>query len=103
MAGTHQIWQLNLVTDICKVYSGNAREGNLNSNVNDSTWAQPSGITVGPFYGFMSFFIADSESSAIRAISVDNESARNVAGANKNHQDLFAFGDEDGSGYSAKL
>ena len=58
---------------------------------------------MGPFNGVMSFFIADSESSAIRAISVENEIARNVAGANANQADLFAFGDKEGSGHSAKL
>lgn len=68
-----------------------------------STWAQPSGITAGPFNNDLSFFIADSESSAIRAISHDSEKACNVAGANADTRDLFAFGDEEGKGYNAKL
>ena len=41
MAGTHQIWTLNLKEDRCKVYSGNGSEGNSNSGPNDTTWAQP--------------------------------------------------------------
>ena len=68
-----------------------------------STWAQPSGITAGPFDGKLHFFIADSESSAIRAIDFDSEKACNVAGANQNTRDLFDFGDSEGQGYSAKL
>lgn len=103
MAGTHQIWQLDTRSNICKVFSGNGGEGNQNSKPQYSTWAQPSGITLGPIDGDLSFFIADSESSAIRGISFDTEKAFNVAGANDNVRDLFDFGDEEGKGYQAKL
>jgi len=51
MAGTHQIWQLNLRTNKCSVFSGNGGEGNANSTPERSTWAQPSGITAGPLNG----------------------------------------------------
>ena len=93
MAGTHQIWKLDMRSNRCQVYSGNGGEGNANSNPRSSTWAQPSGITAGLFNGELSFFIADSESSAIRAISHNSETAYNVAGANSDVRDLFAFGD----------
>ena len=49
------------------------------------------------------FFIADSESSAVRALSTDTEEAMNVAGANQDFLDLFDFGDAEGSGYEAKF
>jgi len=39
MAGTHQIWQLDVRADVCKVYSGNGGEGNANSKPINSTWA----------------------------------------------------------------
>ena len=68
-----------------------------------STWAQPSGITAGNFNGGLSFFIADSESSAIRAIDFNSDKACNVAGANPDSHDLFDFGDEIGKGHQAKL
>jgi len=55
------------------------------------------------FDGNYSFFIADSESSAIRAINAETEKATNVAGANSDTRDLFDFGDNDGCGYQAKL
>jgi hypothetical protein len=53
--------------------------------------------------GALSYFIADSESSAIRAIDAETVDAVNVAGANDNERDLFAFGDKEGVGYAAKL
>ena len=68
MAGTHQMWTLDIKTGKCKRYSGSGGEGNKNADPSSSTWAQPSGVTAGMFDGSLSFFIADSESSAIRAI-----------------------------------
>jgi len=103
MAGTHQIWQLDTRSDRCQVYSGSGGEGNANSKPRMSTWSQPSGISLGPLDGELSFFIADSESSAIRAINQDTDKARNVAGANSDTHDLFDFGDTEGQGYNAKL
>ena len=93
MAGTHQIWSLDTRSEICQRYSGSGGEGNANSKPTMSTWSQPSGITAGPFDGSLSFFIADSESSAIRAIDHNSEKACNVAGANSDTHDLFDFGD----------
>ena len=55
------------------------------------------------FDGSLSFFIADSESSAIRAIDSETVKAKNVAGANSNERDLFDFADVDGKGHQAKL
>ena len=103
MAGTHQIWKYDMNAERCQVYSGSGREGNDNSNCRSSTWAQPSGITAGLFNDELNFFIADSESSAIRAVNHNSKKACNVAGANSNAHDLFAFGDKEGQGYLAKL
>ena len=103
MAGTHQIWNLDLRTKKCTRYSGSGREGNSNTVAANSSWAQPSGITAGMYNGNLSFFIADSESSAIRAINAENVKASPVVGANANDSDLFDFDDVDGKGYSAKL
>jgi hypothetical protein len=103
MAGSHQIWLLDLKADKCMCFSGNGAEGNANSDPENSTWAQPSGITFGSIDGEHSYFIADSESSAIRAINAKTVVASNVVGANDDIKDLFDFGDKEGSGYSAKL
>jgi len=90
-------------SNLCQVFSGSGGEGNANSNPRMSTWAQPSGITAGPLDNTLHYFIADSESSAIRAINFDDEKACNVAGANSDTRDLFDFGDSEGQGYKAKL
>lgn len=103
MAGTHQIWLIDLISDTCKNYSGSGAEGNQNDDPLNSTWAQPSGITLGSLDGQPSYFIADSESSAIRAINLSTSHASNVAGANDDVKDLFDFGDKEGIGYNAKL
>lgn len=68
-----------------------------------STWAQPSGISLGYLNNAPAFFVADSESSAVRAINVDSKYALNVAGANEDESELFDFGDAEGVGYEAKL
>ena len=39
MAGTHQLWQLDLKTSRCSRLSGNGAEGNLNGSPLESTWA----------------------------------------------------------------
>lgn len=103
MAGTHQIWLLDLVADTCRCYSGSGAEGNQNADPQSSTWAQPSGITLGSMDGKAAYFIADSESSAIRAIDVATAQASNVVGANDDVKDLFDFGDTEGTGFKAKL
>lgn len=68
-----------------------------------TTWAQPSGVTLGRFNGESTVFVADSESSAVRALCVETGLASNVAGANEDASDLFDFGDSEGIGYAAKL
>ena len=104
MAGTHQLWQLSLEGEgKCFRVSGSGAEGNLNGGAEESTWAQPSGVAIGTFNGQLSAFVADSESSAVRAMSLETAMASNVAGANEDPLDLFDFGDNEGVGYSAKL
>lgn len=102
MAGTHQIWQLDLAKNKCKVFSGSGREGNFDSesSLRSSTWAQPSGVSIGNG----ECYVADSESSTVRAIDLEGlSSSRNIIGGSSNEDDLFAFGDRDGKGTSAKL
>ena len=73
MAGTHQLWALNLKTNRGFTFSGSGKEGNLNSkfDLKSCEWAQPSGLSVGLISSnHIELFIADSESSAIRAINM---------------------------------
>lgn len=94
---------LDTVKDRCYRYSGSAAEGNLNSGPTDSQWAQPSGITLGLWNGEPHYFIADSESSCIRAINAKTKQAVGMVGGDANYRNLFAFGDRDGAGYKARL
>jgi hypothetical protein len=49
-------------------------------------------------------FVADSESSSIRAVNMRNlQTTRNVIGGDSNPRNLHSFGDKDGINYEAKL
>ena len=107
MAGTHQIWALNLKTNRGFNFSGNGREGNLNhkSDLKQCEWAQPSGLTIGLISAtHIELYVADSESSAIRSINMKSlSSARCLVGGDQNPKNLHAYGDLDGVGIEAKL
>jgi len=47
--------------------------------------------------------VADSESSAVRALFADDFTSVCIAGATPDDKDLFAFGDKPGIGHEAKL
>lgn len=100
MAGTHQIWTLDLDTGVIKNFSGSGAEQNYNSvNLLLAAWAQPAGIS----YGEHRLYIADSESSTVRAIDLKDNSTATLAGGSADNQDLFSFGDRDGQGEEARL
>ncbi|HIL73546.1 MAG TPA: hypothetical protein EYG44_04890 [Verrucomicrobia bacterium] len=101
MAGTHQIWSYDMKKQIAKNYSGNGSEQNLNRTDRLlAAWAQPSGLTVGNG----ELFVADSESSTVRAINLASGATRTIAGGeNDKPRNLFAFGDTDGVGEKARM
>ena len=107
MAGTHQLWALNLKTNRGFTFSGSGREGNLNNKfeLKQCEWAQPSGLSVGLISSnHIEMYIADSESSAIRAVNMKTlNSTRCVVGGDSNPKNLHAYGDLDGVGTEAKL
>jgi DNA-binding beta-propeller fold protein YncE len=94
MAGTHQIWKLNLEKQEVSTFAGSGREARLDGPLLKAGFAQPSGIA---FDGHK-LYIADSESNIIRAIALDNGSVETIAGG-----DLFEFGDVDGTGDEVRL
>jgi len=96
-AGTHQIWRADLSFDTVGPLIGSAREGTLNGSFPTAELAQPSSVTLSDD-GMLYF--ADSESSSIRVGNLDTEITSLVAGSD---QDLFSFGDEDGTGNEALL
>ncbi|MEK9659008.1 MAG: thioredoxin-like domain-containing protein [Chloroflexota bacterium] len=91
MAGSHQIWALDLDTRVMQAVAGTGAEALVDGPPEAAAFAQPSGISAdedGVLY------VADAETSSIR--SVDMRSAHHVGtlvGAG-----LFDWADEDGPG-----
>jgi DNA-binding beta-propeller fold protein YncE len=95
MAGSHQIWVVDLERKLALPYAGSAREARLDGPVDDAAFAQPSGLALDG----NTLYVADSESNIIRAVSLPPENrVRTLAGG-----DLFDFGDVDGRGDTARL
>ncbi|HBK96716.1 MAG TPA: hypothetical protein DD001_04995 [Microcoleaceae bacterium UBA10368] len=96
MAGSHQIWEMQLDTGIIGVYAGNGRESCVDGNLAESAFSQPSGLATDR----SELFVADSEISSIRAIGIDeNPQVRTVCGSGE----LFGFGDKDGRAEEVRL
>lgn len=107
MAGTHQIWALNLKTNRGFNFSGTGREGNYNhkTDLKQCEWAQPSGLSLGVISTKkIELYVADSESSAIRSINMKTlQASRCLVGGDSNPKNLHAYGDIDGQREDAKL
>ncbi len=95
MAGSHQIWEMDLHTNAIHAYAGSGMEGNGDGSRKDASFAQPSGITIGE-HG--DIYVANSEGSSIREIEPRTGMVSTVAGAGSS---LFHFGYQDGNGESA--
>jgi DNA-binding beta-propeller fold protein YncE len=94
MAGTHQIWKLDLDNKSVSTFAGSGREARQDGPLLEAGFAQPSGITSDG----QKLYIADSESNIIRAIAFADGSVETIAGG-----DLFDFGDVDASGDDVRL
>lgn len=94
MAGTHQIWRLDLEKHTVAPYAGSGAEARYDGPNDEAAFAQPSGITTDG----KNLFIADSESNIIRKIDIQNETVDTLVGG-----DLFEFGDRDGVGDDVRL
>lgn len=113
MAGTHQIWAYFLhdtpfwrgrtyTRGSCAAVAGNGHEQNKNNSYpNNAAFAQPSGLAMDT--GRNELYVADSESSTVRKISMTDGRVQGVVGGDRNPQNLFAFGDVDGKLTEAKL
>ncbi|HET9129325.1 MAG TPA: hypothetical protein VFO86_00170, partial [Terriglobia bacterium] len=95
MAGSHQIWRLNLNNNSIEPFAGSGREALIDGKLSEAALAQPSGITTDG----QKLYVADSETSSVRSISVgaDGE-VRTLVGMG-----LFEFGDIDGPGDEARM
>lgn len=94
MAGSHQIWRLWPAAGEIECYAGTGVEALIDGPVERSAWAQPSGLSErqGTLY------VADSETSAIRAIDLAADRVRTLVG-----EGLFDFGDHEGDAEGAML
>ncbi|KAK9735763.1 hypothetical protein RND81_04G226100 [Saponaria officinalis] len=103
MAGQHQIWEHDLSTEITAAFSGDGYERNLNgSSATSTSYAQPSGMSFSS--DMREIYIADSESSSIRALDLKTGGSRLLAGGDPIFSDnLFKYGDHDGIGSEVLL
>ena len=102
MAGTHQLWALHLATEpennTVAVLAGTSAEG-LRDGAADEAWlAQPSGLAVSASGDRV--WIADSETSALRSIVVDDNGFRLETHIGEG---LFDFGFVDGVRSQARM
>ncbi len=95
MAGPHQIWVVDLLHDRAYPYAGTGEEARKDGPVNTATFAQPSGLALDG----NTLYVADAEANVVRALELPpGNKVTTLAGG-----DLFAFGDEDGVGDTARL
>jgi len=94
MAGSHQVWKLDISKGYLEPYAGSRWEARIDGPVKVAAFAQPSGLaSIGE-----RLFVADSESNIIREIDTGKGRVETLAGG-----DLFKFGDEDGEGDEVRL
>lgn len=94
MAGSHQIWEMDLAQGLIYPFIGSGFEGIRDGAPMEAWLAQPSGLAIGD--GVLYF--ADSETSAIRMANLKTGFVRTIVGVG-----LFDFGDRDGLGNSVRL
>ncbi|CAN5331227.1 hypothetical protein BH09SUM1_BH09SUM1_27240 [soil metagenome] len=94
MAGTHQIWVYDVVSQVAERIVGSGRENIVDGKLREAAMAQPSGITMLN----RKYYSADSETSSIREIDLKSKTVKTVTG-----KGLFEFGDADGGFGTAKL
>ena len=95
MAGSHQLWTLDLGTLRIEVFAGSGTEDIIDGPRREAALAQPSGITTDG----KTLYFADSEVSAVRQVGANaNSRIETQIG-----EGLFEFGDIDGSYPKARL
>jgi thiol-disulfide isomerase/thioredoxin len=109
MAGTHQIWALDLAGKAIGPFAGNGREDIVDGPLlpkipyalGASSFAQPSGLATDG----KQLFVADSEGSSIRKVPLSGagKASTIVGTAALAENRLFVFGDTDGPTAKARL
>lgn len=98
MAGSHQIWTLDLRTNHVSPWAGTGGEALVDGPLQQSLLAQPSGLSHAEVLGRPYLFFADAEASAVRSVDLEAGEVRTLVG-----QGLFEFGDADGPMETALL
>jgi len=94
VAGSHQIAVLHVRDATIELFAGDGAEHRMDGAGVASSFAQPSGLATD---GKM-LFVADSETSSIREVSLATRDVHTLVG-----QDLFVFGDVDGPAPKVRL
>ena len=95
MAGFHQLWRLDLVTQEVRPHAGSGRERIVDGPLDQAQLAQPSGIATDG----KTLYFTDSETSSVRTVDLARTGSVNtIVGL-----DLFTFGDVDGTGDEVRL
>jgi len=115
MSGTHQIW-IYFLSDSqsvmkrsypktsCIRFAGSGKEENRNNSYPEkASFAQPSGLVISASETYNSLYVADSESSTVRKVSLPDGKVTGVVGGEKDPSNLFSYGDTAGKGTIAKL
>ncbi len=97
MAGTHQIWKLDLDDNQVFPWAGNGRENIVDGTLVTAEFAQPSGLATDGDH----LFVADSETSSLRMIGLKGDQKGKVTRI-VGHG-LFEFADVDGRGPEVRL
>ena len=87
MAGNHQIWIYDTITQMITPFAGTGQEGIIDGPAKSAHLAQPSGL----YLHGNNLYFADSETSAIRKIDLTQNTLQSIVG-----RGLFEFGHEDG-------
>lgn len=98
MAGTHQIFSFDPASGEVDIIAGNGLEGLLDGAAHESWFAQPSGVAED---ADGNIWVADSETSALRKLVIDDAGTLTVESAVG--KGLFDFGFRDGPAAEARL
>lgn len=103
MAGSHQIWALDLATNQISTLIGTGAEACVDGSPAIAAFAQPSGLCLDRCTEVCTdrpnLYVADSESSSIRQIDWAAPSVQTLCGSGG----LFDFGHQDGIGDQVRL
>jgi DNA-binding beta-propeller fold protein YncE len=91
MAGTHQLWSMDLKAATLSPFAGNGRESLSDGPLTEAELAQPTGIVND---GKCKLYFTDSETSSVRSADINpTGNVETLVGTG-----LFDFGDRDGVG-----